>query len=167
MLNPIHFPFRTKQKRSLGNGYHLMLTVIVLFATMNFSGSQRVSIVERLKALDKGIRQGLQRQKTELSIPTSVTSLDDLPFKGVIYDQEHQEAVTHAEQTAVNTLKPVLGPKPTEEISQKNELQQLGVSPEDADGTSDLVRQLTESFEDEEDEVKIDPLHFFFKVTLS
>jgi hypothetical protein len=131
-----------------------MLTVIVLLASMNFSGSQRVSIVDRLKALDKGIRQGLQRQKTELPFPTPVSPLSDLPFKGVIYDQENQETVDHSQQTAVNTLKPVLGHKPTEEINQKAELQQLSVSPEDADGTSDLVRQLTESYE-EEDQVKI------------
>ena len=141
-----------------------MLTVIVLLASMNFSGSQRVSIVDRLKALDKGIRQGLQRQKTELPFPTPVSPLSDLPFKGVIYDQENQETVDHSQQTAVNTLKPVLGPKP-EEINQKAELQQLSVSPEDADGTSDLVRQLTESYE-EEDQVKIH-MTFKKKVTLS
>ncbi len=131
-----------------------MLTVIVLLATVSHSGSQRVSIVERLKALDKGIRQGLQRQKTELPIFTPISPQEDLPLKSVIYDQEQQETATHSQQTAVNTLMPVLNPKPTEQINQKAELQQLGVSPEDADGTSDLVRQLTESFE-EEDEVKI------------
>ncbi|EFX70161.1 hypothetical protein DAPPUDRAFT_112956 [Daphnia pulex] len=129
-----------------------MLTAIVLLATVSHSGSQRVSIVERLKALDKGIRQGLQRQKTELPIFTPISPQDDLPLKSVIYDQEQQETATHSQQTAVNTLMPVLGPKPAEQTNQKAELQQLGVSPEDADGTSDLVRQLTESFE-EEDEV--------------
>lgn len=136
-----------------------MLTAIVLLATVSHSGSQRVSIVERLKALDKGIRQGLQRQKTELPIFTPISPQDDLPLKSVIYDQEQQETATHSQQTAVNTLIPVLGPKPAEQINQKAELQQLGVSPEDADGTSDLVRQLTESFE-EEDEVKIYPKLF-------
>jgi hypothetical protein len=86
---------------------------------MNYSVSQRVSIVDRLKALDKGIRQGLQRQKNELPISTPILPVDD--FKSVIYDQDHQETVTHSQQTAVNTLKPVLGPKPAEQINKKTE----------------------------------------------
>ncbi|KAK4036368.1 Uncharacterized protein APZ42_018398 [Daphnia magna] len=140
-------------KKTLWNSYHLMLTIIVLSALLNCSEGQRISIVERLKALDKGIRQGLQRQKSDLAIPAPIPSQDGLPVKNGIYDQEaNEETVTDPQQLAVNTLKPVLGPKPAEKFSQKMGEQQLSVSPEDANGTSDVVRQLTESYEEEEDD---------------
>ncbi|KAI9551825.1 hypothetical protein GHT06_022161 [Daphnia sinensis] len=139
-------------KKTLWNSYHLMLTIIVLSALLNCSAGQRISIVERLKALDKGIRQGLQRQKSDLAIPAPTPSQDSLPVKNGIYDQEaNEETATDPQQVAVNTLKPVLGTKPAEKFSQKIGEQQLSVSPEDANGTSDVVRQLTESYEEEDD----------------
>lgn len=122
-----------------------MLMALVLLAQLNDSAAQRASIVERLKALDKGIRQGLQRQRTEL--PTSTSPQVTLPSSSA---DEHHETATHAQHTAVNSLQG-LGPKPAESIIEKSE-QQLSVSPEDADGTSDVVRQLTESYEEEEEQ---------------
>lgn len=127
-----------------------MLILIVLSAQLKFSGGQRVSIVERLKALDKGIRQGLQRQKSDPSISTPTSPQVNPLVKDIVQDQnQHFETATHPQQLTVNTLEPGLASKPTEQIRQKTDQQQLSVSPEDADGTSDVVRQLTESFEEE------------------
>lgn len=142
----------------LGSNYYLTLVLVVLSAQFNFSEGQRASIVERLKALDKGIRQGLQRQKSDLPISTSASSQVNLPVRNTIQNQDERfETATYPQQLelAVNTLEPgsKLGSKPTEQISQKTDHQQLSVLPEDADGTSDVVRQLTESFEEEDDEV--------------
>lgn len=148
----------------MGNSYHLMLVVIVMAA--QFSDGQRVSIVERLKALDKGIRQGLQRQKSDAIASSPVSYVPSLSVSNPVItsptqdeDQRQEIVVSDApEPVAVNTLEPAeMGSKPVEQISQKTDQQQLSMSPEDADGTSDVVRQLTESYEEPEEVRKITP----------
>lgn len=138
------------------NSYHLMLVVVVLVAQL--SDGQRVSIVERLKALDKGIRQGLQRQKSDLTFPVSPSVAPSIApvqaSNNPIPVRDEEIASAAPQPVAVETpVQPSLGPKPVEQISQKTNQPQLSMAPEDADGTSDVVRQLTESYE-ETDEVR-------------
>lgn len=149
----------------MGNSYHLMLVVIVMAA--QFSDGQRVSIVERLKALDKGIRQGLQRQKSEATASPVYTP--SVPVSNPVItnptpeDDQRQEIVINdaPEPVAVNTLEPAKKAEPVEQISQHTDQQHLSMSPEDADGTSDVVRQLTESYEEPEEVRMKHPFYYF------
>lgn len=100
----------------------LMMVLGCLLMQVTSADPQRVSIVERLKALDKGIRQGLQRQKSTDANAGSVTQPQVYPAT----EQEKAAATSH-------------------------QLQQQALSPEDTDGTSDVVRQLTASYEDDDD----------------
>ncbi len=119
----------------LGHGVLMMLLFSVLL-NVGIVEPQRVSLVDRLKALDKGIRQGLQRQK---SADTSGTN-------SATDQQQGQDEVQHI----------------TIEEEKPTTLQQQVLSPEDTDGTSDVVRQLTASYEDDVDVSIPLQIHRFF-----
>ena len=108
------------------NGY--IVGMILLVSIISGSNSQR-SLVDRLKALDKGIRQGLQLKKAD-STPSNNNPLAESP-----------------ELSSATSIKTEVQELPT-----SPQQQQLSpVSLEDPDGTNDVVRQLTESYEEEEE----------------
>lgn len=118
----------------LGHGVLIMLLFSVLL-NVGIVEPQRVSLVDRLKALDKGIRQGLQRQKS--TDPSGTNPATD--------QQQVQDEV-----------------QPVTIEEQPTSLQQQVLSPEDTDGTSDVVRQLTASYEDDVDvSISFQICHFF------
>ena len=108
------------------NGY--IVGMILLVSIISGSNSQR-SLVDRLKALDKGIRQGLQLKKAD-STPSNNNPLAESP-----------------ELSSATSIKTEVQELPT-----SPQQQQLSpVSLEDPDGTNDVVRQLTETYEEEEE----------------
>jgi len=107
--------------------YGYMLGMVLIMSMLSGSTAQR-SIVDRLKALDKGIRQGLQLKKSDSS-STNNNSLVE------------SKEPTSAASTNVED----------QEMTASSQQQQLTVSLEDPDGTSDVVRQLTESYEEDEE----------------
>lgn len=116
------------------NLYGYMLGMIVITSMLSGSTAQR-SIVDRIKALDKGIRQGLQLKKSDSSSNNSLVESKE-PTAAVTTIVEDQEMTASSQQ------------------------QQLTMSLEDPDGTSDVVRQLTESYEEDE-EVSYYNISFF------
>ena len=108
--------------------YGYMLGMVLIMSMLSASTAQR-SIVDRLKALDKGIRQGLQLKKSDSSANDNNSLV------------ESKEPTISAASTNVED----------QEMTASSQQQQLTVSLEDPDGTSDVVRQLTESYEEDEE----------------
>ena len=108
------------------HAYGYMLGMFLLISILSGSTAQR-SIVDRLKALDKGLRQGLQLKKSDSSSNNNSLVESKDPASAANTNVEDQEMTASSQQ------------------------QQLIVSLEDPDGTSDVVRQLTESYEEDEE----------------
>ena len=102
-------------------GHGVLMVMLLLSILLNVDADPQRSIVERIKALDKGIRQGLQRQKFD-------SPSDSLP----VGEQQQQIKTQPA-------------------ADEKSTTTQQQLSPEDTDGTSDVVRQLTASYEQDND----------------
>lgn len=98
----------------LGHGVFIMVLFSIMLCGDADPDPQR-SIVERIKALDKGLRQGWQRKSESSS-------------ESIAIAQRQQQVQPVADEKSPSAS-------------------QQSLSPEDTDGTSAVVRQLTASYE--------------------
>lgn len=144
----------------LKSGWCLLVCVIAA-VQLCIVDAQRVSLMDRLKALDKGLRHGLQRQRSEAN---NATGAESTPSEAKAEPTKPIDASSRQEpQQQQQQSQPLVGSKPVEtkgtsplkrtEIpaaSSHNAGPMQHLKPEDNEGASDVVRQLTESFEQDD-----------------